>query len=163
MDNKELIAWKKYKRLLLFLILAFIVISIFSHWSLILESGINEFLLQIMNQGVFLIYIILFVSFVFWFGYFVKVIVINNLNQSRIKKFLTAVRYYKYFVLLVALFFFPSVFIDDWVFIRKSSLNEWLSFISIWLLYFAYTTLLLSIYYWIIAAIVIAINRESKV
>lgn len=74
--------------------------------------------------------------------------------------FRVAFKIYKYLLLAFVIGYLIYVLIDDFIFIEKYWDSNWLEYILIWSLYLFVYLAVVSIYYWLISAIIIFIYHK---
>lgn len=71
--------------------------------------------------------------------------------------FKRALKIFKYLVFVFSIVYWIVIVIDDWVFIEKYWTEKWARYIGGWFVWYSIFFLTFSIYYWIIATIIIMI------
>jgi len=77
--------------------------------------------------------------------------------------FKIALKFYKYLLLLFIIGFWVYIIIDDWVFIEKYWTENWLSYLTGWMIWCLIYSVMLSIYFWgIIASLIFIYHKLVK-
>jgi len=54
----------------------------------------------------------------------------------------------------------PMAIYDDMVFAEQGKMTDWPSMIGMWILYYIYIAIMFSLWYWLIAGIILAIKSK---
>jgi len=83
-----------------------------------------------------------------------------NKEETMEKSFYTSLNIFKYIFIAFCLIYWIGIIIDDWVFIEKYWSSNWVVYVGIWAAWFLIYSLMLSLFYWGSATLIILINHK---